>query len=170
MLPDFPSAAVALGLVSELKDRLRADLTAAMKSRDATKLATLRMAVAAVQTEEVAGKTARELSDDEVRKVLTREVRKRKEAAEAFTGAGRPERAAAELAEAEVLSGYLPAQLDDGELSELVCQAIAEVTTSLGERPGPRQMGQVMKAANAKIAGRAEGGRVAALVKASLQG
>jgi hypothetical protein len=156
--------------VSELKDRLRADLTTAMKSRNTTTLGTLRMALAAVQTEEVAGKAARELSDEDVRKVLAREVRKRKEAAEAFDAAGRAEQAAAELAEAEVLTGYLPAQLDDAELTELVSQAIAEVTDALGERPGIKQMGQVMKAANAKVAGRAEGGRVAALVKAGLQG
>ncbi|HWE91134.1 MAG TPA: GatB/YqeY domain-containing protein [Pseudonocardiaceae bacterium] len=156
--------------MSELKDRLRADLTTAMKSRNTTTLGTLRMALAAVQTEEVAGKAARELSDEDVRKVLAREVRKRKEAAEAFDAAGRAEQAAAELAEAEVLTGYLPAQLDDAELTELVSQAIAEVTDALGERPGIKQMGQVMKAANAKVAGRAEGGRVAALVKAGLQG
>jgi hypothetical protein len=156
--------------VSELKDRLRADLTTAMKSRNTMALATLRMALAAVRNEEVAGKAARELSDEDVRKVLAREVRKRKEAAEAFAGAGRPEQAAAELAEADLLTGYLPAQLDDAELNDLVAQAIAEVTDTLGERPGIRQMGQVMKAANAKVAGRAEGGRVAAVVKASLQG
>lgn len=133
-------------------------------------LATLRMALAAVRNEEVAGKAARELSDEDVRKVLAREVRKRKEAAEAFAGAGRPEQAAAELAEADLLTGYLPAQLDDAELNDLVAQAIVEVTSTLGERPGVKQMGQVMKAANAKVAGRAEGGRVAAVVKASLQG
>jgi hypothetical protein len=156
--------------VSELKDRLRADLTTAMKSRNTMALATLRMALAAVRNEEVAGKAARELSDEDVRKVLAREVRKRKEAAEAFAGAGRPEQAAAELAEADLLTGYLPAQLDDAELNDLVAQAIVEVTSTLGERPGVKQMGQVMKAANAKVAGRAEGGRVAAVVKASLQG
>jgi hypothetical protein len=156
--------------VSELKDRLRADLTTAMKSRNTTVLGTLRMALSAVRNEEVAGRTARELSDEDVRKVLAREVRKRKEAAEAFAGAGRPEQAAAELAEADVLNDYLPAQLDDIALTELVSQAIAEVTDALGERPGIRQLGQVMKAANAKVAGRADGGRVAALVKAGLEG
>lgn len=156
--------------MAQLKERLRSDLTTAMKSRDKTKTATLRMALAAVTTEEVAGDAARELSDPEVERVLTREVKKRKEAAEAFRGAGRAEQADLELAEAAVLTDYLPKQLDDAELTALVDAAIAEITTALGEAPGPRQMGQVMKAANAKVAGRAEGGRVAAAVKARLIG
>src|SRR5213592_2085742 len=102
--------------MAELKQRLQSDMTAAMKAREQTKLAALRMAIAAVRNEEVAGKAARELSDDEVLKVLAREVKKRKEAAEAFSGAGRAEQAQAELDEAEVLQGYLPAQLSDTEL------------------------------------------------------
>jgi uncharacterized protein YqeY len=154
--------------MAELKAKLRADMTAAMKARDKVTLGTLRMALAAIGTEEVAGDAARELSDDEVLKVLAREVRKRKEAAEAFRGAGRAEQADAELAEADVLNAYLPQQLDDAELADLVDAAVAEVTAELGQQPGPRQMGQVMKAANAKIAGRAEGGRVAALVRGKL--
>jgi uncharacterized protein YqeY len=156
--------------MAELKERLRSDLTAAMKGRQTTVVATLRMALAAVMTEEVAGKAARELSDEEVLKVLTREVKKRNEAAEAFSGAGRPEQADAELAEAEVLKAYLPAQLSDDELADLVAQAVAEVAAQSGEQPGQKQMGQVMKAANAKVAGRAEGGRVAAVVRAKLLG
>lgn len=132
-------------------------------------MAALRMALAAVTTEEVAGTEARELSDAEVQKVLTREVKKRREAAEAFAGAGRAEQAQAEQDEAAVLTDYLPKQLTDDELNTLVDAALAEVTTQLGEAPGQRQMGQVMKAANAKVAGRAEGGRVAAAVKARLQ-
>jgi uncharacterized protein len=156
--------------MAELKERLRTDLTAAMKGRQTTVVATLRMALAAVTTEEVAGKTARELSDEEVLKVLTREVKKRNEAAEAFAGAGRKEQADAELAEAEVLKTYLPAQLSDDELADIVAQAIADVAAQVGEQPGQKQMGQVMKAANAKVAGRAEGGRVAAVVKAKLLG
>ncbi|HWC79716.1 MAG TPA: GatB/YqeY domain-containing protein [Pseudonocardiaceae bacterium] len=154
--------------MTELKARLRADLTTAMKSRDKTTVATLRMALAAISTEEVAGDASHELTDDQVLKVLARELRKRKEAAEAFANAGRADQAASERAEADVLSGYLPAQLADAELTELVGQAVAEVTEQLGEKPGMRQMGQVMKAANAKIAGRAEGARVAAAVKAAL--
>lgn len=156
--------------MASLKERLQADLTAAMKSRDKTKVATLRMALTGVTNEEVSGAEARELTDDDVLRVISREVRKRKEAAEAFAGAGRSEQAQAELHEAEVLSEYLPKQLTDGELETLVAQAIAEVTEQLGGPPGPRQMGQVMKSANAKVAGRADGGRVAAIVKARLQG
>jgi hypothetical protein len=156
--------------MAELKARLRADLTTAMKARDTVTTGVLRMTLAAVGTEEVAGTEARELSDDEVLRVLNREVRKRKEAAEAFSGAGRPEQAASEMAEAEVLSHYLPEQLGDDELGAIVDRAVASVTQQSGERPGPRQMGQVMKAANAEIAGRAEGAKVAALVKAKLQG
>jgi hypothetical protein len=155
--------------MAELKARLQADLTAAMKNREKIKVATLRMALTGITNEEVAGESARELTDDEVLRVLTRESRKRKEAAEAFAAAGRPERAQAELDEAEVLADYLPRQLDDTELDALVAQAVAEVTEQLGAPPGQRQMGQVMKAANAKVAGRAEGGRVAAAVRARLQ-
>ena len=156
--------------MASLKEQLKADLTAAMKNRDKTKVATLRMALTGVTNEEVSGSEARELTDDDVLRVISREVRKRKEAAEAFAGAGRTEQAQAELHEAEVLAEYLPKQLTDGELETLVAQAIAEVTEQLGGAPGPRQMGQVMKSANAKVAGRADGGRVAAAVKARLQG
>ncbi|MDQ3576454.1 MAG: GatB/YqeY domain-containing protein [Actinomycetota bacterium] len=156
--------------MAQLKDRLRADLTAAMKNREKTRVATLRMALSAISNEEVAGDQARELADDEVLKVLTREVKKRKEAAEAFADAGRDEQSRLELDEAAVLGDYLPKQLDDADLTALVDAAVAEITGELGAAPGPRQMGQVMKAANARIAGRAEGGRVAAAVKAKLVG
>lgn len=151
-----------------MKSTLRKDLTAAMKAKDKTRVATLRMAIAAIGVEEVAGTSARELSDAEIQKVLTREVKKRKESAEAFDGAGRAEQAAAERAEGEILAEYLPKQLSDDELSVIVDEAVAAVTEQLGEKPTQRQMGQVMKAANAKIAGRAEGSRVAAAVKARL--
>jgi uncharacterized protein YqeY len=150
--------------MAELKTRLQSDLTAAIKNREPVTAGALRMALAAVTTEEVSGKSARELTDDEVLKVITREVKKRKEAAEAFAGAGR------ERAESAVLQNYLPAQLDDAELTSLVDTAVAEVAEQLGEQPSQRQMGQVMKAVNAKVAGRAEGGRVAAAVKAKLAG
>ena len=149
--------------MTELKERLRADLTAAMKSRDELVTATLRMALTAVGTEEVAGKEARELSDAEVVQVLTREAKKRREAAEAFSAGNRPEQAARELAEGEVLAGYLPQQLTDEELNALVAQAVAETGAE-----GPKGMGLVMKALTPKIAGRAEGGRVAAAVKSAL--
>lgn len=149
--------------MTELKEKLRTDLTAAMKSRDELVTATLRMALTAIGNEEVAGKEARELSDAEVVQVLTREAKKRREAAEAFAGGGRPEQAEREKAEGEVLARYLPAQLSDDELSALVAQAIAETGAE-----GPKGMGLVMKALNPKVAGRAEGGRVAAAVKAAL--
>ena len=154
--------------MAELKARMRADLTTAMKARDSVRTGVLRMALTAVGNEEVAGDTARELSDDEVVRVLTREVRKRREAAEAFRGAGRAEQASAELAEAELLSAYLPKQLDDDELTAIVDKAVAAVAEQTGAQPGQRQMGLVMKAVNAEVAGRAEGARVAALVRARL--
>jgi uncharacterized protein YqeY len=151
--------------MSALKDKLKADLTASLKSKDEVRLRTVRMALAAINVEEVAGKEARELTDDEVIKVLTKEAKKRREAAEAFRNAGRTEQAEAELAEQAVLEEYLPAQLSDEELAALVDAAIAETGAS-----GPQAMGQVMKAVNPKVAGRAEGGRVAALVRARLTG
>ena len=146
-----------------LKERLQSDLTAAMKARDELRAATLRMALTAVTTEEVAGKQARVLSDDEVMTVLTREAKKRREAAEAFDGAGRTELASRERAEGEVLAGYLPAQLSDDELVELVRAAIAETGAD-----NPKAMGQVMKVVQPQVTGRAEGGRVAAEVRRQL--
>jgi uncharacterized protein YqeY len=148
-----------------LKDRLRADLTAAMKARDELRSSTLRMVLTAVKTEEVAGKSARELDDAEVVTVLTREAKKRREAAEAYDSGGRPDRAERERAEGEVIAGYLPAQLGDDELRDLVAAAIAESGAS-----GPAAMGQVMKAVTPRTAGRAEGGRVAAEVRRQLAG
>ncbi|MFC7386099.1 MULTISPECIES: GatB/YqeY domain-containing protein [Sphaerisporangium] len=149
--------------MSALKDKLKADLTTSMKARDEVRTRTLRMALAAVSTEEVAGRSARELSDDEVVKVLVREAKKRREAAEAFAGAGRAEQARAEQDEHAVLEEYLPAQLSDEELDRLVQEAIAESGAE-----GPKAMGQVMKVLNPKVAGRAEGGRVAQAVRARL--
>jgi uncharacterized protein YqeY len=149
--------------MAKLKDRLRADLSTAIKSRSPITVATLRMALSAITTEEVAGATVRELSDEEVLAVLAREAKKRREAAEAFAGAGRAEQAEAERAENDVLTEYLPAQLSDEELTALVADAIAETGAS-----GPRAMGQVMKVVNPKVAGRAEGSRVAAEVKRQL--
>jgi len=154
--------------MAELKARLRTDLTTAMKARDTLRTATLRMLLAAVQTEEVSGKQARELSDADVLAVLTREAKKRGEAAQIYTSNGRGELAANERAEAAVIEEYLPTQLDDDELAHAVETAMAQVAEQLGERPGPRQMGLVMKAANAIVAGQADGGRVAAAVKARL--
>jgi uncharacterized protein len=144
---------------------LRADLQAAIRSRDEVRLATLRMLLAAVQKEQVAGDVARELDDDELQAVLRREAKKRREAATAFEEAGRPDRAERERAELAVVEGYLPAQLDDDELTALVAAAITETGAE-----GPRAMGQVMKAVTASVAGRADGRRVSAEVRRQLAG
>lgn len=149
--------------MAELKDRLRTDLTTAMKGRDTVRTRTLRSALTAVSTAEVAGRTSRELSDDEVIKVLAREAKRRREAADAFDAAGRAEQASAERAEGDVLDAYLPAQLGDDELAAIVAAGIAESGAA-----GPRAMGQVMKVVTPKIAGRAEGARVAAEVRRQL--
>jgi uncharacterized protein len=151
--------------MSGLKERLRADLTSAMKARDEARTRTLRMALTSVANQEVAGTSARELSDDEVLKVLATEARRRREAASAFEGAGRAEQAAAERAEEEVLAGYLPAQLADAELASLVAAAISESAAS-----GPAAMGRVMKAVTPRVGGRADGARVAAEVRRQLAG
>lgn len=149
--------------MSALKDTLHADLNAAMKARDEVTTATLRMVLTAVTTEEVAGKTARELSDAEVLKVLAKEAKKRKEAAEAFDAANRPELADRERAEGVVLDAYLPAQLTDAELSDLVAAAVAEAGAS-----SPQQMGAVMKLVQPKVAGRADGKRISDEVRRQL--
>jgi uncharacterized protein YqeY len=154
--------------MAELKDQLRSDLTAAMKAQDKLRTATLRMLLAAIQTEENAGKTPRELSDADVLKVLARETKKRGEAAEIYTQNGRGELAANERAEASVIDDYLPTQINDDELSNVVETAMAQVAEEIGERPGQRQMGLVIKAANAIAAGKADGARISAAVKAQL--
>lgn len=154
--------------MSELKARLRSDLTAAMKARDPLTLGTLRMALAAITNEEVAGSTAKELTDAEVTTVLAREVKKRKESADVFEAAGRGELAEKERAESAVISTYLPAQLSDAEVASLVAGAVEEVAASTGTTPTVRQMGLVIKAAQARAAGRADGAKIAAAVKSAL--
>ena len=149
--------------MAELKDRLRADLNAAMRARDQVRMRTLRMALTSITNEEVAGAAARDLTDEEVVKILIREAKKRREAAEAFTAANRADQAAAERAEGEVLAGYLPAQLSDDELAALVAAAITE--TGASGMPG---MGQVMRVLTPRVAGRADGARVAAEVRRQL--
>lgn len=149
--------------MNELKERLRTDLNAAMRARDQVRLRALRMALTSITNEEVSGDAPRELSDDEIVKVLTRETKKRREAADAFESAGRADQAAAERAEEEVLAGYLPAQLTDAELTSVVSAAIAE--TGAAGMPG---MGKVMKAVTPRVAGRADGARVAAEVRRQL--
>lgn len=154
--------------MADLKDKLRADLTGAMKSQDKLRTATLRMVLAAIQSEEVSGKQARELSDAEVIAILARESKKRGEAAEIYTQNGRGELAANEHAEARIIDEYLPTPLTDAELADVADTAIAQVAEQIGERPGMRQMGQVMKAATAIAAGKADGARLSAAVKARL--
>jgi uncharacterized protein len=158
-------AARSVSVMAELKSRLRADLTDAMKAKDKLRTATLRMLLAAIQTEEVSGKEARELSDDEVLKVLAKEARKRGEAAEIYTQNGRGELAANEHAEARVIDEYLPTPLTDAELADVADTAMAQVAEELGERPGMKQMGMVMKAATALAAGKADGARLSKAVK-----
>src|SRR4030095_4164611 len=138
-------------------------MRAARKSRDERVTSTLRMTIAAVRTAEVAGKAARELTDDEVLGVLTKEAKKRREAATAFADAGRAEQGGQERAEEEILEGPLPSQRSDEDLAGIVAEALAK-----GEFAGPKAMGPAMKAAQAAVAGRAEGGRVAAEVRRQL--
>jgi len=151
--------------MAALKDRLRGDLTEAMKARDEVRTRTLRMALTSITREEVAGASARELSDDEVVKVLSREAKRRREAAGAFAAAGRDEQAAAERAEGAILDGYLPAQLSDEEIAAMAAAAIGETGAS-----GMAAMGQVMRALTPRVAGRADGARVAAEVRRRLAG
>ncbi len=147
-------------LDSDLKTTLRADMTAALRAKDELRLGTLRMLLSAITTEEVAGKTAATLTDEQVLAVLGREAKKRREAADAFEAAGRTELAAKERAEGEIVAAYLPTPLDDEQLREIVAEAIVTAEA--------QQMGPAMKAANAAVAGRAEGGRVAAEVRRQL--
>jgi uncharacterized protein len=146
-----------------LADQLRIDLTAAMKRRDDVATSALRMALAAVQQASVAGKEARELTEDDVLKVLGREVKRREEAAEAFRSADRPERAEREQAEREVLAAYLPAALSPDEIEAIVAEVLAE-----GGFSGMGAMGPAMKAVTARIAGRADGKVVSTMVRERL--
>lgn len=151
--------------MSSLKDRLRTDLTAAMKSRDEVRAATLRMVLTAITNAEVAGKSARELSDDDVVGVLSTEAKKRREAATAFEEGGRTEMAAKEKAEAAVIADYLPEQLSEEEVAGIVSAAI-EQTGAADE--GMRAMGKVMGVVQPQVKGRADGGAVAAEVRRQL--
>ena len=155
-------------MTATLKSKLQEDLNTAIKAHDKLRSSTIRLTLAAITKEEVAGKEKRELSDDEVLKVITKEAKKRREAADAFAQGGRPESAAQETAEGEILAEYLPKQLGDEELTAIVTQAVEEAKAAGAE--GPRAMGAVMKIVNPKVAGLAEGGRVAAVVKKLLAG
>ena len=149
--------------MSDLKSKLQSDLNDAIKSRNTVVAETIRMVLSAITNEEVAGKEKKELSDAEVITVLTREAKKRREAAEAFEQGGRADRAAAERAEGEVIAGYLPEQLSEDDLNKLIAATIAAVGAS-----GPADMGKVMGALKAKVAGKADGALVSTLVKAAL--
>jgi uncharacterized protein YqeY len=149
--------------VSELKNKLQGDLNGAIKSRNTVVAETIRMVLSAITNEEVAGKEKRELSDAEVITVLTREAKKRREAAEAFENGGRADRAAAERAEGEVIASYLPEQLSEDEIKKLISETIAAVGAA-----GPADMGKVMGSLKAKVAGKADGALVSSLVKEAL--
>ncbi|MGY2700806.1 MULTISPECIES: GatB/YqeY domain-containing protein [unclassified Nocardioides] len=151
--------------MSALKDRLRADLTAAIKSRDEVRSSTIRMVLTAITNAEVAGKEARELTDDDIIGVLSTEAKKRREAATAFADGGRAEMAEKETAEAGVIADYLPAQLSEQEIADLVTSAIAQ-TGAAGE--GMKAMGKVMGMIQPQTKGRADGGAVAAEVRRQL--
>lgn len=153
------------GAMSALKDRLRADLTTSMKARDEIRSSTLRMVLSAITNAEVAGKQARELSDDDIVGVLTTEAKKRREAATAFEDGGRAEMAAKEQAEAAVIADYLPEQLGEEEVREIITAAVAR-TGAAGE--GMRAMGKVMGVVTPQVRGRADGAAVAAEVRRQL--
>jgi uncharacterized protein YqeY len=146
-----------------LKERLKEDLTASMRSRDEVRTGTIRMVLTAITNEEVAGKEVRILVDAEIITVLSREAKKRREAAEAFDSAGSKDRAELERKEGGIIAEYLPAQLSEAELKEMIAAAITESGAT-----GPAGMGLVMKALSPKIAGRADGAAVSAAVKAAL--
>jgi len=146
-----------------LKERLKSDLTEAIRARDEVRAGTIRMALTSITNEEVSGKEARVLTDAEIITVLSREAKKRREAAEAYDSAGSKERGDRERAEGLVIAEYLPSQLSENELEEMIKAAIVETGAS-----GPSGMGQVMKVLSPKIAGRADGSKVSAAVKAAL--
>ncbi len=151
--------------MSALKDRIRADLTTAIKARDELRSGTLRMVLTSISTAEVSGKTARELDDEEIVTVLASEAKKRREAAVAFEDGNRPEKAARERAEAEVLADYLPAQLSLEEIADIVTAAVAQVGAA-GE--GMKAVGKVMGLVQPQVKGRADGAAVAAEVRRQL--
>jgi uncharacterized protein YqeY len=151
--------------MSTLKDRLRADLTAAIKSRDELRSSTLRMVLTAVTNAEVAGKEAKVLSDDEVIGVLSSEAKKRREAAIAFDEGGRVEMAAKERAEAVVLADYLPEQLGPDEIAKVVTEAVEKLGVA---GAGQKAMGQVMGVVQPQVKGKADGAAVAAEVRRQL--
>ncbi|HIV58862.1 MAG TPA: GatB/YqeY domain-containing protein [Candidatus Stackebrandtia faecavium] len=151
--------------MSELKTRIQSDMTAAMKARDELSLNTLRMTMTAIRNAEVSGKADRELTDQEVQDVVKKQAKQRAEAAEAFAGAGRKEQAQRERDEHEILARYLPEQLTDEELIQIIDGVFAS-----GDFTDPKHMGVAMKAVKAEVGDRADGKTVATLVKQRLQG
>ena len=149
--------------MSELKSKLQSDLNEAIKSRNTVVAETIRMVLAAITNEEVAGKEKKELTDAEIITVLTREAKKRREAAEAFEQGGRADKAAQERAEGEVIATYLPAQLSEAEIKQLIAETVAAVGAT-----GPADMGKVMGGLKPKVAGKADGALVSSLVKEAL--
>ena len=152
--------------MTNLKEQLHTDLTAAIKAKDSLTSGTLRMVLAAITNEEVSGKEARELNDQDMITVLNREAKKRKEAASAYDDAKRPELADKERAELGIIQAYLPAALSDDDLAKIIASAVAEVAAS--GATGPSAMGAVMKIVSPQVSGRADGGAVAAAVKSAL--
>ncbi len=152
--------------MTNLKEQIHTDLTAAMKAKDSLTSSTLRMVLSAITNEEVSGKEARVLDDQDMITVLNREAKKRKEAATAYDDAKRPELADKERAELEIIQAYLPAALSDEELAKIISQAVAEVAAS--GSTGPSAMGAVMKIVSPQVSGRADGGAVASAVKSAL--
>ncbi|GAA1396782.1 GatB/YqeY domain-containing protein [Luteococcus peritonei] len=151
-----------------LKDQLKADLVVAMKAKDDAAKSNLRMALAALHTEEVAGDAARELSDAEEIGVVTKEVNKRKDSAEAYAAGGRPELAAKESSEADFLARYLPAPLTEAEVQLLVDEEVAAAAAASGEKPTMKQMGAIIKAVTARAEGRSDGRTISGMVRSAL--
>ncbi|GAB3593132.1 Yqey-like protein [Corynebacterium faecale] len=153
--------------MSELKQKIRDDLTTSMKARDKEKTGTLRMLLSALTQEETSG-AKHELTDEDVLRIIAREIKKRRESAEIYVQNNRQELADVELTEASILEAYQPAQLSDDELNVLIDESIAEVSDQTGEAAGMKHMGQVMKTATAKAEGRADGKRLSTAVKSRL--
>lgn len=149
-----------------IKERIRQDLTAAMRARDEVAKSTLRSVLTSITKAEVSGKTQTTLTDDQVIGVIRAEIAKRREAAEIYGNAGRHELAERETAEAAVLSPYLPPELGKEELSAIVDEEIGKARSAGIE--GPRAMGSVIKAVRERVGAQAEGSRIAAAVKAAL--
>ena len=148
-----------------LKETLKSDLTEAIRSSDKVVSGTIRMVLTAITNEEVSGKEARVLTEDEIITVLSREAKKRREAAEEFAKANRPDKSAEEKAEGEVIAKYLPVQLSEEDIKKMIAAAVASTGAA-----GPGDMGKVMGAIKGQIAGKADGSLVSSLVKAALAG